>query len=59
MENQIGFKIIGIRTEQFATIEENFVEKKKSEALEAKKHLDHYLGLFELVLLATAKYKYR
>ncbi|MCU4188647.1 hypothetical protein M9Q43_05645 [Flavobacterium sp. HXWNR29] len=33
MEKQIGFKIIGIRTEQFATIEDNLVEKKKIEVL--------------------------
>ena len=30
MEKNIGFKIVGIKTEQFATIEANFVEKKKT-----------------------------
>lgn len=33
MEKHIGFKIIGIRTEQFATIEDNLVGKKKIEVL--------------------------
>lgn len=50
MEKQIGFKIVGIRTEQFATIEENFVEKKKSEIitdLEFKANKEtHQVGVF-------------
>lgn len=33
MEKQIGFKIVGIRTDQFAVLEENFVEKKKSDLI--------------------------
>jgi len=59
MENQIGFKIIGIRTEQFATIEENFVEKKKSEVitdLEFKANSETYqIGAFITFTFKVAK----
>lgn len=30
MEKQIGFKIAGIKTDQFAVIEDNFVDRKKN-----------------------------
>lgn len=59
MEKNIGFKIVGIRTEQFATIEDNFVEKKKSEVitdLEFKVNKDsHQIGVFTTFTFITAK----
>jgi hypothetical protein len=59
MDKQIGFKIVGLKTEQFATIEENFVEKKKSEIitnLEFKANKEsHQIGVFTTFTFKIAK----
>lgn len=59
MDKQIGFKIVGLRTEQFATLEENFVEKKKSEVitdLEFRANKEsHQIGVFTTFTFKIAK----
>lgn len=59
MDKQIGFKIVGLRTEQFATLEENFVEKKKSEVitdLEFRANKEsHQIGVFSTFTFKIAK----